>query len=56
MAKVYDVPADVFIDKLTEILKNEDLPAPIWTSFVKTGSHALPPPYTLRKSLTPIGP
>jgi small subunit ribosomal protein S19e len=38
MAKVYDVPADVLIDKLTEILKNEDLPAPVWTPFVKTGS------------------
>jgi small subunit ribosomal protein S19e len=44
MAKVYDVPADVLIDKLTEILKNEDLPAPVWTSFVKTGSHADKPP------------
>ena len=44
MAKVYDVPADVLIDKLTEILKNEDLPAPIWTPFVKTGSHADKPP------------
>ncbi len=44
MAKVYDVPADVLIDRLTEILKNEDLPAPTWTSFVKTGSHADKPP------------
>jgi len=44
MAKVYDVPADVLIDKLTEILKNEDLPAPVWTPFVKTGSHADKPP------------
>lgn len=44
MAKVYDVPADVLIDKLTEILKNEDLPAPSWTPFVKTGSHADKPP------------
>ena len=45
MAKVYDVPADVLIDKLTEILKNEDLPAPSWTPFVKTGSHADKPPH-----------
>ena len=44
MAKVYDVPADILIDKLTEILKTEDLPAPSWTPFVKTGSHADKPP------------
>jgi small subunit ribosomal protein S19e len=44
MAKVYDVPADLLIDKLTEILKNEDIPAPFWASFVKTGSHAIKPP------------
>lgn len=44
MAKVYDVPADLLIDRLTEILKNEDIPAPIWAPFVKTGSHAEKPP------------
>ncbi len=44
MAKVYDVPADLLIDKLTEILKNEDIPAPSWAPFVKTGSHAEKPP------------
>jgi small subunit ribosomal protein S19e len=44
MAKVYDVPADLLIDKLTEILKNEDIPAPSWAPFVKTGSHADKPP------------
>ncbi|MDX1595596.1 MAG: 30S ribosomal protein S19e [Nitrosopumilaceae archaeon] len=44
MAKVYDVPSDVLINRLTDILKNEDLPAPEWTSFVKTGSHADKPP------------
>ena len=44
MAKVYDVPADLLISKLTEILKNEDIPAPPWTAFVKTGSHADKPP------------
>ena len=27
MAKVYDVPADVLIGKLAEILKNEDIPS-----------------------------
>ena len=40
MAKVYDVPQQEFISRLTEILKNEDIPAPVWASFVKTGSHA----------------
>ncbi len=45
MAKVHDVPADVLLRKLTDILKNEDIPAPIWTSFVKTGSHADRPPH-----------
>ena len=45
MAKVYDVPADVLLRKLTDILKNEDIPAPSWASFVKTGSHADRPPH-----------
>ena len=40
MAKVYDVPADILINRLAEILKNEDIPAPEWTQFVKTGTHA----------------
>ena len=44
MAKVYDVPADVLIGKLAEILKNEDIPAPSWIPFVKTGAHADKPP------------
>ena len=44
MAKVYDVPADVLISKLSDILKNEDIPAPSWAPFVKTGSHADKPP------------
>jgi small subunit ribosomal protein S19e len=44
MAKVYDVPADLLISKLADILKNEDIPAPSWTPFVKTGSHADKPP------------
>ncbi len=44
MAKVYDVPADLLIGKLADILKNEDIPAPSWTPFVKTGSHADKPP------------
>ena len=44
MAKVYDVPADVMIQKLADILKNEDIPAPSWIPFVKTGAHAIKPP------------
>ena len=44
MAKVYDVPADVLIDRLSSVLKNEDIPAPSWISFVKTGAHADKPP------------
>jgi len=44
MAKVYDVPADIFINRLSEILKNEDIPAPDWAPFVKTGTHADKPP------------
>ena len=44
MAKVYDVPADVLIGKLANILKNEDIPAPSWIPFVKTGAHADKPP------------
>ena len=44
MAKVYDVPPDIFINRLSEILKSEDIPAPDWASFVKTGTHADRPP------------
>ena len=44
MAKVHDVPPDVLISKLADILKNEDITAPSWTSFVKTGAHADKPP------------
>ncbi|MEJ2261542.1 MAG: 30S ribosomal protein S19e [Nitrosopumilaceae archaeon] len=44
MAKVYDVPADVLIEKLAANLKNEDIPAPSWIPFVKTGAHATKPP------------
>ena len=44
MAKVFDVPADIFISRLAEILKNEDISVPSWASFVKTGSHADKPP------------
>jgi small subunit ribosomal protein S19e len=41
MVTVYDVPADAFIKKLAEYLK-ENVPEttpPAWASFVKTGAH-----------------
>ena len=44
MAKVYDVPADILVNRLSEILKKEDITVPDWTSFVKTGTHADKPP------------
>ena len=44
MAKIYDVPADKLILKLSEVLKTEDIPAPSWAIFVKTGAHADKPP------------
>ncbi len=44
MAKVYDVPSDLLISRLAESLKNEDIPAPPWIPFVKTGAHADKPP------------
>lgn len=44
MAKVYDVPADILIRRLADILKNEDIPPPTWIPFVKTGAHADRPP------------
>ncbi|MCY4491710.1 MAG: 30S ribosomal protein S19e [Thaumarchaeota archaeon] len=44
MAKVYDVPPDKLIDRLSEVLKTEDIPAPSWIPFVKTGAHADKPP------------
>ena len=44
MAKVYDVPADKLISKLTEVLKTEEIPAPSWIMVVKSGAHADKPP------------
>ena len=44
MAKVYDVPADKLIERLSLTLKSEDIPAPSWIPFVKTGAHADKPP------------
>jgi small subunit ribosomal protein S19e len=44
MAKAYDVPADLLINKLSETLKNEEIVPPSWIPFVKTGAHAVKPP------------
>lgn len=44
MAKVYDIPADILIDKLSNILKDEGVSAPAWAAYVKTGSHKDKPP------------
>lgn len=44
MAKVHDVPADVLVDRLAAALRGEDIPAPAWIPFVKTGAHADKPP------------
>jgi small subunit ribosomal protein S19e len=44
MAKAYDVPANMLINKLSEILKKEEINQPTWIPFVKTGSHAQRPP------------
>ena len=44
MAKVYDVPADELISKLTDVLKSEGIDVPTWAVFVKTGAHADKPP------------
>lgn len=41
MVKVFDVPADIFIERLAEQLKkNSKIQPPSWAQFVKTGSHA----------------
>jgi len=41
MVKVFDVPADLLIERLAEILKKDSkIEPPKWAPFVKTGSHA----------------
>ena len=41
MAKIFDVPADELISKLSEQLKKDKkINPPSWSSFVKTGTHA----------------
>lgn len=41
MVKAYDIPADLFIERLAEQLKKDSkIQLPSWVHFVKTGSHA----------------
>lgn len=41
MVKAYDIPADLFIERLAEHLKKDSkIEPPSWAGFVKTGSHA----------------
>ncbi len=44
MAKVYDVPPNVLIERLAVYLKENGMIVPSWAPFVKTGSHADKPP------------
>ena len=40
MTTVFDVPADLLIEKVAEELKNNDkINSPAWSNFVKTGVH-----------------
>ncbi|MFQ5941613.1 MAG: 30S ribosomal protein S19e [Nitrososphaerales archaeon] len=40
MVKAFDVPADIIIEKLAEMLKNDpNVKPPAWSKFGKTGSH-----------------
>ncbi|HET8720244.1 MAG TPA: 30S ribosomal protein S19e [Candidatus Nitrosotenuis sp.] len=45
MAKAYDVPADILIARLADVLKNESIAKPDWAMYVKTGSHKQRPPH-----------
>ena len=40
MTTVFDVPADLLIEKVAEEFKNNDkINSPAWSNFVKTGVH-----------------
>lgn len=45
MAKVYDVPPHMLIERVAVMLREEGIEKPVWTAFVKTGSHADRPPH-----------
>ncbi|HJJ89330.1 MAG TPA: 30S ribosomal protein S19e [Methanocorpusculum sp.] len=45
MTTVFDVPANVLITKVAEVLKSEsEIKAPEWSEYVKTGVHKQMPP------------
>ena len=46
LTTVYDVPADVLIERLTEYIKGNirEVTPPEWAAYVKTGSHVERPP------------
>ena len=46
MTKVFDIPADLFIEELSKILKAQydEITPPTWSEFVKTGSAKEKPP------------
>lgn len=45
MAKAFDVPADILISRLADILKAENIGRPEWTMYSKTSSHRQRPPH-----------
>jgi len=49
LTTVYDVPADVLIERLTEYIKGNirEVKPPEWAVYVKTGSHVERPPQNL---------
>lgn len=48
VARVPDAPPDALIARLADALRGEDIPAPAWAPFVKTGVHADKPPQDRR--------
>ncbi len=49
MTTVYDVPADILIDRLSKYLKENvrEVKPPEWAAYVKTGSHVERAPHNL---------
>ena len=45
MAKVFDIPAEMLVERLATQLRDDGLVEPEWTAFVKTGAHADRPPH-----------
>lgn len=45
MAKVFDIPAEMLVERLATQLREDGVSEPEWTAFVKTGAHADRPPH-----------